>query len=1126
MDTGAGIDGEDTAPDNPGEGAAGTVTIENMHTSILDADGDGGIDSLDASVSGQISMPGNPGDLSATITATLLDWAGGDLDDAVSRTTTAPGESDYRLGRLPAGTYELAYTAPGYFPVTESITLAAGETVVDHDLTLDRATTVTGSLVTELTPSFIGQAIEVSYELRSPDGTLIESIDSVAWATFNTLYSDFTFYVSESGTYSLTAWADFHQFTDFTFDVIAGEDVSDLAFVIPRAPLLEGTLSFVDGPGHAGVIYLTSAGEDAPMDSLAFEATGGTFGEGGDLPPFYLSNGSYDVLVDALGYQLWTTSFTVPEDNADINLGDIALTAVRADILRLIDETGAEIVSLSATKSIPDSNVYFPEEINLEAVDQTGRRDLFDLDAKLTGLPLTARKLDDRAPNSGGAWFLGSYATDNVDDIITTVDIIDGEARVWLANDAIEVLRVFAGPEVPDPLKQVTPPTARFMVGFNAPRPTTVVLNASQSTLMAHADSSLTVSAQLYDSAGNLSKQEEIVSFVTVTGTAGTGTFSSPTLETNANGYVDATLRADKAGELLIDCSVVVDNQVLEVRLGNVDGEPGPLPITVTPGPTEAWRLSTSSSVSGIDVPVTITAQTVDAKGNETLEADATVQLTAFPITLGAFTDAAPVSNESGRAVTEFNPAGEAGVVTLTASSALYDGDEADLELRGVTVISDPSFDQEPEDNQSFEAVDLTAMVIDNDPNGLMIEIPFASDWAGLQFHLLFETNWDEAGAEANPFDMPVVYGHAHKPDYVLNLKYDQSYGDLRKWNEISPDWRNWWDDVDGEYLTDWAPGVEIQSTWATFESSGIKLSIPWGPFGGRPDSLRCELYVTQVEDGNRSALDSVPSDDTLNLNWDPDNPDDPNTNWPSMTESRTLTNWSPTYSVKTGFPTPPSLGNVAAAPASLEAGALFVFSARVTDAGDGVGDVLADLAAIAGPRLARMYDDGEANHGDNNAGDGVYSLRTTVSLASPGGEQYLHVMAYDGDNLLSSSATDTVNVIPQVDIIVQAGFTEDEIGDDHGPNQSGVEGLFYTYPTNSVFVAGAFDLLGLNIYETVASVGGEPAEMIAFEVSIGDYPDPADPHTADWNPPYGDLNIQKIDIMIDNGPGGATRGL
>ena len=49
---------------------------------------------------------------------------------------------------------------------------------------------------------------------------------------------------------------------------------------------------------------------------------------------------------------------------------------------------------------------------------------------------------------------------------------------------------------------------------------------------------------------------------------------------------------------------------------------------------------------------------------------------------------------------------------------------------------------------------------------------------------------------------------------------------------------------------------------------------------------------------------------------------------------------------------------------------------------------------------------------------------------------------------------------------------------------------------------------------------------MIAFQVALADFPDPNDPGMADWSPLYAELNIEKIDILIDSGPGGATASL
>ncbi|MFH1844038.1 MAG: glucodextranase DOMON-like domain-containing protein, partial [bacterium] len=224
-------------------------------------------------------------------------------------------------------------------------------------------------------------------------------------------------------------------------------------------------------------------------------------------------------------------------------------------------------------------------------------------------------------------------------------------------------------------------------------------------------------------------------------------------------------------------------------------------------------------------------------------------------------------------------------------------------------------------------------------------------------------------------------------------------------------------------------------------------------------------------------------------------------------------------------FPEPPTLENVqvTAADKQFQAGTAFVLTADVTDAGDGIGDVLADLRAIAGSPLARLYDDGVASHGDVNAGDGTYSLLTTVPLGSPGGELELRVNAYDASNRLASTVAVSMEVVAEVEIIIHA---EDPAGDDHGPNRSGTERFYTIYPTNSAFVPGAFDLLSLDVYETTHVVGGALVEMIAFEIHIGDFPDPADDGTADWAPYYAEMNIEKIDIVIDSDPGGATASL
>ncbi len=469
-----------------------------------------------------------------------------------------------------------------------------------------------------------------------------------------------------------------------------------------------------------------------------------------------------------------------------------------------------------------------------------------------------------------------------------------------------------------------------------------------------------------------------------------------------------------------------------------------------------------------------------------------------------------------------FVPAGAGGIVTLGGVSAGYDVGETYLRIRDALIVADPRWDREPPARSVFPPVDLTALVVDNTADALLVEVPFASDWAGLQLHLLIEAYGDAAGAAQDAFVMPVSFGHALRPDYQLTVKYDLSYGDFRRWNRTGGGWQ-WWDRAAGDYRNDYADGVQVQAAWATKTPDAVRLTIPWQPFGRtRPDSLRLELYLTQEDGGaKRSAFDSVPPDSTLNLDFDYLNPGPGD--WNLALGPVTLYAWSPAYAVKTGFPAPPAVSEAVAIPAQAAGGDPFVVRARVLAADDGVGDVLADLSAIGGSPVVRLRDDGSPASGDQTAGDGYWTARATVPLGSPGGDLPLVVTAWDATNATAAADTAILMVEAAVEVVLHA---EDPAGDDHGPNQAGNERKYYTYPTNSAFVPGCFDLTSLDVYETTAVVGGQPVAAIAFRVGLADFPNPSDPGRANWNPRYANLNVEKIDIMIDSAPGGATVGL
>ena len=76
-----------------------------------------------------------------------------------------------------------------------------------------------------------------------------------------------------------------------------------------------------------------------------------------------------------------------------------------------------------------------------------------------------------------------------------------------------------------------------------------------------------------------------------------------------------------------------------------------------------------------------------------------------------------------------------------------------------------------------------------------------------------------------------------------------------------------------------------------------------------------------------------------------------------------------------------------------------------------------------------------------------------------------------------------------------------DPDGDDHGPGT-------YTYPTDSVFQPGSYDLTSFSV--------GESGEELVFEFTVDA------PITNPWDSPTG-LSIQTFDVYVDVDPGAGT---
>ncbi|HSG27109.1 MAG TPA: glucodextranase DOMON-like domain-containing protein, partial [Candidatus Krumholzibacterium sp.] len=529
------------------------------------------------------------------------------------------------------------------------------------------------------------------------------------------------------------------------------------------------------------------------------------------------------------------------------------------------------------------------------------------------------------------------------------------------------------------------------------------------------------------------------------------------------------------------------------------------------------------ADVVGFGETLGISLQLIDAFGNEVREAGRTVTLQREPASSGVLTDPSVVLDENGYGESGFTAGSERAVVRISASSPPLEGGEIAFEIDNITTISDPAFPEPDLGHSPLEAMDLTTVLVSNTAEYIDLRIRFDSNFDGAHLVILMETGSDEAGATADPFLFPVTYGHALRPDYALTYKYSSDdYGDMRRWS--GTEWE-WWDDEGDQYISTssgtWVPGIDIHSKWITRADGYVNYRIPFEFFEGSiPSTIRLEVYLTQeaAEGLKRSAFDSAPHDSTLDLDFDPA---DPEADWTLAEVPVTLRNWSDPYVVVSDFPVPPVMTSPLATPSTIDAGGMVRFTVALADAGDGIGTVLIDLSPLGGSRYQFLGDDGTG--GDLTAGDGIYSYLYIVPPDIAGGMYELSVSARDDRNISRSTTTIELEVVGTIEPI---RVITDEVDDDHGPDQFGREGLYYLYPTNVVFGQNAFDLEEMIIFETSNVVGGEIIPSFAFQVKIGNLADPADEGTADWNPLYADINIQKVDIYIDAFKGGATEGL
>jgi len=387
---------------------------------------------------------------------------------------------------------------------------------------------------------------------------------------------------------------------------------------------------------------------------------------------------------------------------------------------------------------------------------------------------------------------------------------------------------------------------------------------------------------------------------------------------------------------------------------------------------------------------------------------------------------------------------------------------------------------------------------------------------------LLIETHGDAVGGAADPFEFPVDYGHALRPDYAFTYKYAaEDYGDLRR--NLGTEWEHY-DFVVEDWRIGWIEGVNaVEQGYVVKEAGKVSFRLPFSAIEvAIGDTVRVQAYLTQETDGEkRAALDSCPHDATHDMlpetgDW-----------WETATTPVTLANYGTYVLHEEGVA--PVLSEGHADPPSVEPGSLVAYTVRVTNAGGGIGDVFIDLDDIGGDEFVRMTDDGAG--ADATAGDGVFTAAEVLSSAASDGDHTVTVTAGDGENIATATLGIDINVYASATAIRQF---DDAEGDDHGPNHTDagdnpVEGLYYKYPTNLVFLPGSFDITGVEIFAD--------GDRIVFRTHIRDLVYHQDPSAADWgapqpsqqtcsNPNRTDLNLQKLDIYIDAHEGeGATSG-
>jgi len=846
-----------------------------------------------------------------------------------------------------------------------------------------------------------------------------------------------------------------------------------------------GTVS-VSGPASEVTVYV-----EVP-------ATGEVGGDGkrviaggsGSFKLLTVEDGTYDLVAEGRGYVLHREAVTIA--NGDTSHVSVALAKAIATRYVFIDDLGGQIYSKSISRSLPQDTIY--ADLVFEPRDDAGNAAIFDA-AATDSVRLSATLLDAEIGPRGSVIFADTLGIPIPGALLVASMFRNGQGRFLVSDDSVEVLRIGV---------RRGQTSGAVEVGVGELRPVRVGL--SPATGEVTVGDRFEIDVQLLDASGNPAPTSGVA--IRMRSVQGSPVFEPEVGTTDANGFFRVAVLGFTSGQVQLTA---------EVEPGEFAGLPADTTELVLK-PAAAHEILSRADPPAVKAggESDLVLQLVDRFGNAVSDADVKIDLTVSPPGLLTQAETPVYTDVDGQAVSRLVAGQRYGLVVFEATSS-YPVESAKLAIDSRLVAND---EPAPETNRPFSnpAVDFTTMFAWLVSDTLKVMLDFASAWEGVHLVVALETKGDAAGGDQDPFQFPVYYRHALRPDFVFTYKYAANdYADLRRWSGSG--WE-YWQLAGAAWTSDGNdPGKNALGMVSKTESQ-VTFSFPLAAVGvlGPGGILRVEAYVTQEASGTKyTALDSDPQDATQDMlpaegNW-----------YDTAGAPHNLQ----TYATYT-FPTPgapPTLANPSVTPASASPGDRLTLAVGVDDAGGGIGDVLADLSPLGGDAATRLYDTGTG--GDDQAGDGIWSARFTVPDIVTQGVHAIWFAARDSLNISEARASASVTIVNPPEVIISVA---DSTGDDHGPSiTSGgtpVEGLYYFYPTNGVFAPGVFDLRKVDFMIDGA--------FLVMRIYLGDVPSS---EAVGWNAPYpgetctnpnkADLNLQKIDIYIDSKEGaGATSGL